>query len=756
MLFKRLRESLIAKMILTAGVTLTLCVIMWTGFNFYYFEKNVVSSVKSDIEMVSDTILLALHYAMMLDSEEDIKENINNISRQEEIENIRVYNKQGRIVFSSKTDEIGTVIQMETPSCWTCHQYTPPPPNLPLAKRTRMVESADGRQLMAIMTPISNAEGCSPGPCHVHSNDEQVLGLLDVTVSMEKKNAIISMFERVNVAISVVVFIATFLALFAFAYKFIFRPIKRFISATKGVQGGDEFPTIDIEQVDEIGTLGEAFNMMGQRVSEKHRQLMEQREEFRNLFDNVPCLVSVVDTDYRVIRHNNAYEKHFGLPMGKRCWQINKGRLEKCEICPVDRTLEDGRPHMSEESGLSKEGRPIHWIVYTSPVRNKDGKVVAAMEMMIDITRRKELESKLAASEHRYHAIFDSIPNAVFVLDKETLIILNCNESAVDIYGWPQEELRGLSFMNFFREEEVLDWETPMRTWPEIELCTHVTKSGEPIFVFMRISPARFDEQDTLIVTCTDVTKKMEAEQQLIQASKMTTLGEMSTGVAHELNQPLTILKAISNLLAKKVSTNKTLEPEIMEEMAEGISTHVDRAAKIIEHMREFGRKADLKTMPVQINDVLERGFEFFSQQLEVHNIKVVWELEHNLPMIMADSNRLEQVVINLLLNARDAIEEKWNGQGLMADKRIHLTSFRQDERVCFRVCDTGSGIPKPIRERLFEPFFTTKNVGKGTGLGLSISYGIVGDYGGDIKARSWEGDGACFEICFPIAECEL
>jgi len=756
MLFKRFRESLIAKMILSGGVTLLLCVFLWTGFNVYYFKRNVVTGVMSDIEMVSDTIMLALHYAMMLDSEEDIKENINNISKQEEIESIRVYNKQGKIVFSSISEEIGTVIETDAPACWTCHQYDTPPPNMPLSKRTRMVDSDDGRQLMAIMTPIDNSQGCSPGPCHVHSKDEQILGLLDVTVSMENKNSMISMFERANVGISVVVFLATFLALFAFTYKFIFRPIKRFIQATKGISGGEGFPVIDIEQVDEIGTLGEAFNLMGHRVSEKHRELMEQREEFRNLFDNVPCLVSVVDADYRVVRHNNAYEKHFGLPMGKRCWQINKGRLEKCEICPVDRTFEDGQSHMSEESGLSKEGKPIHWIVYTSPVRDNDGNIVAAMEMMIDITRRKELESKLAASEHRYHAIFDSIPNAVFVLDAETLEILNCNESTNDIYGWSSKDLRGKSFMQFFREKEVDDWQMPMRTWPEIELCTHVTRAGEPIFVFISISPVHFEDRDALIVTCTDVTKKMEAEQQLIQASKMTTLGEMSTGVAHELNQPLTILKAISNLMSKKVSSHKCLEPEIMEEMADGISTHVDRAAKIIEHMREFGRKADLKTMPVQINEVLERGFEFFSQQLKVHNIEVIWDLEKDMPLIMADSNRLEQVVINLLLNARDAIEDKWKGYGLTADKRIHITSFMLDGKICFKVCDTGSGIPKPIRERLFEPFFTTKNVGKGTGLGLSISYGIVSDYGGRIQAKSWEGDGACFEICFPCAECEL
>jgi len=753
---KRFRESLIAKMILSGGVTLLLCVFLWTGFNVYYFKRNVVAGVMSDIDMISDTIMLALHYAMMLDSEDDIKQNINNISRQEEIKNIRVYNKQGRIVFSNVPEEVDTIIDQRSPACWTCHQYTPTPPVMPLEQRTRIIEGPGGTQRMAIMTPIPNSEGCSPGPCHVHSKEEQILGLLDVTVAMDEKNAMISTFERANVTSSVLVFIATFIALFLFTYRFIFRPIKRVIGATREYGANENFKEIDLQQTDEIGTLGRAFNMMAQRISENHRELMEQREEFRNLFDNVPCLVSVVDADYRVIRYNSAYERHFGPPLGMRCWQINKGRLEKCEACPVDKTFADGKSHMSEESGLSKEGYPIHWIVYTSPVRNQEGKVVAAMEMMIDITWRKELEQRLAVSEHRYHAIFDSIPSAVFVLDRESLKILNCNESARDIYGWEREELQGRSFLEFFRPEEAGDWETPLKTWPEIELCTHVTHAGTPIFVFLRISPVSFDERDTLIVTCTDVTRKVVAEQQLIQASKMSTLGEMSTGVAHELNQPLTILQAISNLLTRKVRNNKAIEPEILEEMADGISTHVDRASKIIEHMREFGRKSDMKTMPVQINDVLRRGFEFFSQQLLVHNIEVIWDLKGGLPMVMADSNRLEQVVVNLLLNARDAIEERWNGQDAQPDKRIHIRSYTAKDRVCFRICDTGTGIPASIRDRLFEPFFTTKNVGKGTGLGLSISYGIVTDYGGDITARTWEPGGACFEVSFPRAECEI
>ncbi len=749
-MFKRLRESLIMKMILSGGITLLLSVLLWTSFNVLFFKKNITDNVMSDIAMLSDTILQSLHYAMMLDSKEDIKEVIHNISKQREIKSIRIYNKKGKIVFSNNPSEINTVIDLKTVSCWTCHQYDPVPATMSLTERSRM-QTVNGEKTISIMTPIANSQGCAPGPCHIHETEERLLGLLDMEVSMEKKSSMIATFERANITIALIVFLATFAALFVYAYNFIFKPIRKLITATKDIGSDKDFVGIELDQADEIGALSDAFNMMGQQVMEKHRELTEQREEYRELFHNVPCLVSVVDLNFRVIRHNKVYEEHFGKPDGRHCYQINKNRDKKCVKCPVERTFFDLSPHMSEESGLSKTGKPIHWIVYTSPIRDHSGKVVAAMEMMIDITPRKELEERLAASEQRYHAIFDSIPGAVFVVDAETLDILNCNEPVSSIYGYSTDEILGKNFTELFREDERPDYGHLVKIKKEIGPCTQVTKYNKNIYAIMRISPARFHSNKALIITCSDVTKKLEAEQQLIQASKMTTLGEMASGVAHELNQPLAILKTISNLLMRKVSRGQVIDPEILHEMAEGVDTHVDRASKIIEHMREFGRKADIKTMPVQVNDVLKRGFEFFSQQLRVRNIDVVWELDENLPFIMADSNRLEQVVINLLINARDAIEERWaESCPLSDDKKVFISTYFTNTRVIMEICDTGHGIPEAIQDRLFEPFFTTKDVGKGTGLGLSISYGIVQDYKGAIQSSTREGRGACFTIAFP------
>ena len=224
--------------------------------------------------------------------------------------------------------------------------------------------------------------------------------------------------------------------------------------------------------------------------------------------------------------------------------------------------------------------------------------------------------------------------------------------------------------------------------------------------------------------------------------------------MAHELNQPLSVIKTASSFLSKKVKKNEEIRDEILATLTEEIESHVDRASKIISHMREFGRKSEVNKERVQINETLDRAHEIFSQQLKLREIEVLKDYEENLPLILADSNRLEQVFINLLINARDAIEEKLNDVGHEnEDKKIYLKTSYQGRMIKVEVRDTGKGIPQSILDKIFEPFFTTKKVGKGTGLGLSISYGIVQDYDGTIKVDTEEGKGSNFIIMLPVPD---
>ncbi len=233
----------------------------------------------------------------------------------------------------------------------------------------------------------------------------------------------------------------------------------------------------------------------------------------------------------------------------------------------------------------------------------------------------------------------------------------------------------------------------------------------------------------------------------------MATLGEMATGVAHELNQPLSVIKTASSYFMRKITRREPIPEDILLGMAQEIDSHVNRATRIINHMREFGRKPVLTSERVSLNHVIRQAYEIFSQQLKVRGIATRWHLSENLPPVMAESGRLEQVFINLLINARDAIEEHWeNDAPVQAEKAITLTTARKDDWAWARIEDTGAGIPAHLRDKIFEPFFTTKKVGQGTGLGLSISYGIIKDFNGSIRVRRKPERGACIEVRLPLA----
>ena len=752
--FQHIRLNLVSKLILSVGLTLLLSISTWAYFNIKYQNQKIMKDIMVGTDRLSNTIILGAHYAMMLNSREDINHIINNISKQKEIDTIRIYNKKGQIKFSNRTSEIDLMTNIKAEACDVCHRKEPPLAELDLSQKTRTFYSSQGHRLLGIISPIRNETGCSSDSCHVHPEGKKILGALDVVVSLEQTDSDIAFLENGIIALAVFAFLVTSAIIFVFVLKFVNQPIKKLIDASNLIARGEYLSNIDINQNDEMGQLFVAINKMGKRIASKQAQLKKQRDEYQNLFELVPCLVTIQDKNYQLVSYNKEFEETFNPTPGDFCFRVYKKRDEKCEVCPVEKTFEDGRSHYGQETGMDKNGNTTYWLSRTSPIQDARGNVVSVMEVCLDITRMKQLEERLEKSERKYYAIFNNIPNAVFVLNMNTLEILDCNKSVKDVYGYEKDEITGRSFLDLFLDEEKDHYAFKIMTSAYVNRAKHIDKDGKTLFAAIRVSPSEYLGQKVLLVTTSDITKRLEAEQQLIHAGKMATLGEMATGIAHELNQPLSVIKTASNFCLKKINGNEIIEDKDLYTMLEKIDRNVNRSANIISHMRQFARKSDVVLAEVQINDVLKRAFDIFSQQLKVRGIDVAWNIEQNLPTIMADPSRLEQVFINLLLNARDAIEEKWwSPEPAMGLKKITLKTTLEGNSVVVEVRDTGVGVSDDIVDKLFEPFFTTKEVGKGTGLGLSISYGIIKDCQGDIKVTMNEQGETCFRITFPAKE---
>jgi histidine kinase len=748
-----IRHSLSLKLIISVGIILLFIIATWAYFSIRYQKEKLMEDMVGGTERLSNTIKLGTHYAMMLNSRDDINQIIQNIARQKEIQNIRIYNKEGEIQFSNQPKEVDRITNIKSEACYICHRTDPPQINIGLPERTRIFNAPQGHRLLGIISPIYNESGCSGNACHFHPEGKQILGALDVVVSLQDTDKEILFLQKGVIGLAFVIFLVTSAFIFLFVLRFVNRPVRRLIKGTRAIAKGDYACQVEIEQQDEMGHLALAINKMGKDIGEKQAELNKQRLKYQNLFDTVPCIITVQNRDYQLVGFNREFAETFDPRPGDYCYHAYKNRETKCPNCPVEKTFADGQSHYSEEAGVDKDGTPTYWIVKTSPIKNDQGEVIAAMEVNLDITHRKQLEDKLEQSEKKYHHIFNNIPNPTFVLDAQSLEILDCNESLKAVYGYAKDEIINRSFMDLFLEEEKERYASILKSATILTRVKQLKRTGEHLFVNVRISPAEYPGRRVLLVTTSDITERLETEQQLIQASKMATLGEMATGVAHELNQPLAVIKTASSFFMKKVNKAERIEDSILATLAKEIDSHVDRATKIINHMRQFGRKSDMEFEKVQVNAVLRKAFEFFSQQLKVRGIDVVWDLAPNPPPIKADADHLEQVFINLLINARDAIEAKWQaGAGPLEEKRIILRSKVGGQTLYVEVEDTGTGIAKPILNKIFEPFFTTKEVGKGTGLGLSISYRIVQDIGGTIRAVSNNGQGARFIIAFPVA----
>ena len=354
------------------------------------------------------------------------------------------------------------------------------------------------------------------------------------------------------------------------------------------------------------------------------------------------------------------------------------------------------------------------------------------------------LFSEVNRAKLEWEATFKAVKDIIIMVDPE-LNILRFNQAALDFSGLSEKELYGKKYCDVFCTAEDSCSECSLNK---------ALKTGEMIDFQRQLNDGRVmevygypasQEQKNLglVIYIRDITERLKMQVQLLQAARLAALGEMAAGVAHELNTPLAVIIGDAQLLLRT-----TPQDEQAYKILKDIETCGQRCKRIVRGLLTFSRQEQYLFQPINVNDVVKDALSLVSYHIEKSKIRIYLSLDEQLPNVEGNSQQLEQVIVNLLLNAKQAFDEDEEEQ----EQRITVKTGLDQERnqVFIKVADNGSGIPQEMITKIFDPFYTSKGESKGTGLGLSVSLGIVQKHGGTIAVESELGKGAEFTVYLP------
>ena len=473
------------------------------------------------------------------------------------------------------------------------------------------------------------------------------------------------------------------------------------------------------------------------------RHALEERH--RRVVETVSEAIVITGLDRRIAFTNPAAEALFGARPLIGCPVRDFMRREDLGLLRDAETLAlSGRPVHYATTLVRADGEQREVEVNVVPLREV-GEVTGLVASLRDVTEARERAEALERSEARYARLVESAPDGIFTLD-EAGRFTSVNRALEAAYGRTREQIIGREFVLLVDpRDRIVSWrafEEAKATGQSrrVEL-RYTAPDGQERRASLMASP--FHDRGgavSVLGVVRDVTDEQRLTEQLLRQEKLAAIGQLVSGVAHELNNPLAGVMAFAQLLLAG--------PGLEEEQRRSVETiHQEsrRAAKIVSNLLTFARQHPPARVATDLNQVLVDTLELRRYALRLHEIEVDTALDPDLPMTWADSSQMQQVLLNLIGNAEQALVD-WDGP-----RRITVSTTRRDDTIVLRVSDSGPGIPEPLLAQVFNPFFTTKPVGQGTGLGLSISDGIVREHGGRIRVTSTLGAGAMFVVEMPI-----
>ncbi len=476
-------------------------------------------------------------------------------------------------------------------------------------------------------------------------------------------------------------------------------------------------------------------------------------------FDTVSESVMVLDTDHRIQRANRATAVLLGVDIkqiqGKKCFEIVHGSSAPPPQCPLQRMWRSGK---AEREDIDEPRVGSTFDVIANPLLDAKGVPIGCVHVVRDISERARVERALRQSEETYRAFFQQNLAGNYISTAGGRL-LDCNSAFLEIFGFVSvAEAKGVDLATLYPDPSARQ-----RFLKKLEEDGHVEhyekdlrrKDGRPLIV-VENALGVFDSKGMLTEIrgfLLDETERRRAETQLRQAQKMDALGRLAGGVAHDFNNLLTIIIGYSEILLQHPALGEPAKPQVEQVLEAG-----RHAGRLTRQLLAFSRKQILQPVVMDLNHAVSE-LETMLGRLLPENIELRTRLYPVLAWVRADPGQIEQVLLNLVINARDAMPD--GGKLVIETSHVQIEEGSTPEHallgpgpyVRLTVSDTGIGMDKATQARIFEPFFTTKGPEKGTGLGLATVYGIVKQSGGHVSVESEVGTGSTFTVYLPAAK---
>ncbi len=705
-----------------------------------------------EAESFSTAVVNATKHSMLSDDPETTGTIVRNMAMQHGISRIRIYNHYGAIRFSSRAKEIGAKVDKKAEACFACHSEDKPFSYVVTDRRTRVLER-EGHRVLGMITPIYNAPDCYFAPCHVHPREQKVLGVLDLGMSLKDFDSHV----RSTIVEIVLLGLGTFVAVLATIVSYIVfrvhRPVSRLLDATKRMAMGDYMCRLSIDSKDQVGKLALAFNIMRAQINRRTHELVQSRGELKNLFEQVPCFICVINKDFEIVRQNSYMRELFKGATGMRCYEVFKRRTAKCDDCHVEQAFKDGKTRKREHCGITVSGEEANYVSYVAPVVDKKGEVVSAMIMAVDVRDRVRLEKELRVSQDFQTNLIENSIHGIIATDQRGRIAI-FNRSAENLLGYRAEDAVGSTALERFFPPAFLSKLEAACSGQLIDDARlvaqeQVVESADGEAIPVRFSGVVLFENGKVVGSVgfyQDLRTFKELEREKQDSDRLAVVGQTVAGLAHGIKNILQGLEGGVYVVQTAVEDD---DRQLLTRGWSMVENNIGRISGLVQDLLNYSKERAPQYEETDFNLLAEEVCALFDIKATKRSIVIQRDFDPTLgrtSKVLLDQRGIHTCLSNLISNALDACE-----MDLGKDHHRILVRTGADgpDHVILEVSDDGVGMSEETKSKIFASFFSTKG-SRGTGLGLLVTSKIVLEHGGEISFESEPGAGSIFTIRLP------